>query len=97
MSTTQVTFRIDEQLKKQAENMFNEMGINMTSAINAFIKVTVREGKIPFEFVSDDYALKKMIRGKLEESLSKSLKPDAQWLSHSDVFGKYREKYKYEI
>ena len=97
MATTQVTFRIDEGLKKQAENLFDEMGINMTTAINAFIKAIVREGRIPFPLVGDEYAFKQMIRAKLEESLEQSVKPDAKWLNHEEVFGKFREKYKYEL
>ena len=97
MSTTQVTFRIEEQLKKQADALFGEMGINMTTALNAFIKATVREGKMPFELVSDDYAFRMLIRKKLEESLSESVKPGAEWLSHEEVFQKYRDKYSYEL
>ena len=97
MSTTQITFRMEEQLKKQAEALFDEMGINMTTALNVFIKATVREGKIPFELVSDDYAFKTMVRKKLEESLAESSDPNVKWLSHDEVFGKYREKYGYEL
>ena len=97
MSTIQITFRMEEQLKKQAEALFDEMGINMTTALNVFIKATVREGKIPFELVSDDYAFKAMVRKKLEESLAESSDPNAKWLSPDEVFGKYREKYGYEL
>ena len=97
LSTTQVTFRIEEQLKKQAETLFDEMGINMTTALNAFIKATVRGGKMPFELVSDEYAFRTKIREKLEESLSEAVKPNAKWLSHDEVFGKYRAKYNYEL
>ena len=97
MPTTQVTFRMEEQLKKQAETLFDEMGINMTTALNAFIKAAVREGKMPFELISDDYAFKMKIREKLEESLSESLKPNAKWLNQDEVFEKYREKYNYEL
>ena len=88
---------MDTGLKKQAERLFEEMGINMTTAINAFIKATVRDGRIPFALVSDEYALKRMIRIKLEESLEQAAKPDAVLLSREEVFGKYREKYKYEL
>jgi len=97
MATKQVTFRIDEELKKEAETVFEEMGINMTTALNAFLKATVREGKIPFELVSDEYAHRKMAREKLQESLSESAKDDAKWLSQEDVFGKFRKKYQYDV
>jgi len=97
LNSTSVTFRIDEKLKKQAEVIFDEMGINMTTALNAFVKATVREGKMPFDLVSDEYALRQMIRERLQESLAESAKPNAEWLSQEEVFGKFREKYGYKI
>lgn len=48
MSTTNVTIRIDEDLKKQAEDLFSDLGLNMTTAFIAFIKQSVREQRIPF-------------------------------------------------
>lgn len=40
---------VDEDLKEQAEQLFNELGLNMTSAINVFLKQAVTEQAIPFE------------------------------------------------
>ena len=40
---------MDENLKKQAEALFDEMGLNMTTAITIFTKAVVRQRKIPFE------------------------------------------------
>lgn len=48
MSTTNVTIRMDEQLKKQAEELFSDLGLTMTSALIAFTKQAVREQRIPF-------------------------------------------------
>ena len=95
--TTTITFRIDEDLKKEAEVMFNEMGLNMTTALNMFVSATVREGKIPFEITSNQYALKKMIKEKLMEAEKEAADPNTTWLSHDEVFGKFREKYGYEV
>lgn len=44
-----VSFRIDAKLKKEAEDLFDQLGLNMTSAYNLFIRQAVREGRIPFE------------------------------------------------
>ena len=49
MKQTTITIRIDEDLKKQAEVLFNEMGMNLTTAYTIFTKAVVRQGKIPFE------------------------------------------------
>lgn len=46
--TSNINIRIDDKLKKEAEKLFNDLGINMSSAINVFLKQSVREQKIPF-------------------------------------------------
>jgi len=55
MSTTSVTVRMDVELKKQAETLFNDMGLNMTTAITLFAKAVVRQNKIPFEIAADPF------------------------------------------
>jgi len=45
----QVNIRIDDDLKVRAENIFNELGLNMTTAFTMFIRQTIRQGGIPFE------------------------------------------------
>ena len=46
--TTSMNLRIDKDLKKQAEALFAGLGLNMTTAINIFLKQAVREQGIPF-------------------------------------------------
>ena len=48
MATTNVTIRMDEELKKQAEELFSDLGLSMTAALIAFTKQSVREQRIPF-------------------------------------------------
>lgn len=55
MATTSITIRMDENLKKQAELLFEDMGLNMTTAITMFTKAVVRQNKIPFEIVADPF------------------------------------------
>lgn len=55
MSTTSITIRMDEKLKKQAEILFEDMGLNMTTAITMFTKAVVRQNKIPFEISADPF------------------------------------------
>jgi len=45
----QVNIRIDDDLKVRADNIFNELGLNMTTAFTMFIRQTIRQGGIPFE------------------------------------------------
>ena len=48
MATTNITIRMDEQLKKQAEELFSDLGLSMTAALIAFTRQAVREQRIPF-------------------------------------------------
>lgn len=55
MATTSITVRIDEDLKKQVETLFNDMGLNMTTAFTIFAKAVVHQNKIPFEIAADPF------------------------------------------
>jgi len=48
----QVNIRIDDDLKVRADNIFDELGLNMTTAFNIFIRQTIRQGGIPFEITT---------------------------------------------
>ncbi len=48
-ATTSINIRVDKELKRKAENIFNELGFNMSTAINMFLRCSVRYGGIPFD------------------------------------------------
>ena len=50
---TTLNIRVDENLKKQANELFEKLGLNMTTAINIFLKQVIRTNGIPFELVLD--------------------------------------------
>jgi len=47
--TVNLSIRMERNLKEQAETLFSELGMNMTTALNIFVRQSVRQGKIPFE------------------------------------------------
>lgn len=53
METTNVNFRLDKQTKKEAEELFEDLGLNMTTALTMFVKASIREQGIPFEVRRD--------------------------------------------
>ena len=55
MASTSVTIRMDENLKRRAEALFEDMGLNMTTAVTVFVKAAVRQNKIPFEISGDPF------------------------------------------
>lgn len=53
--TAQVSFRIDEDIKQNAERVLDDMGLTMSSAITVFLKKISREHRIPFEISADPF------------------------------------------
>ena len=47
--TTNISIRMDSDLKAQAEALFGELGMNLTTAFNIFVRQSLREGGIPFD------------------------------------------------
>ena len=50
---TNLNIRTDKSIKDQAEMVFNELGLTMTTAINLFLKASIREQGIPFSLKLD--------------------------------------------
>lgn len=53
MAQTNVSIRMDENLKKQFDAFCSEIGMSMTTAFCVFAKTVVRERRIPFEIKAD--------------------------------------------
>lgn len=51
---TQVNFRIEDDIKNNAEEALKEMGLNMSTAITMFLVKVGRERRIPFEITAND-------------------------------------------
>ena len=50
---TNLNIKIDRDLKIQADRLFSEMGMNLTTAVNVFIRQAVLERAIPFKIQRD--------------------------------------------
>ena len=53
MATTNVSIRMETELKAQADELFAELGMNLSPAFNIFVRQSLREGGIPFEIRTD--------------------------------------------
>ncbi len=47
-TVTNLNIRTEKAVKEAAESIFAELGLNMTTAVNMFLKQTIRENGIPF-------------------------------------------------
>lgn len=62
MSQANLSVRIDENDKKSFENFCNETGMNVSVAINMFIKTVLREHRLPFEIKTDTFYSKSNLK-----------------------------------
>ena len=60
--TINVTIRLDREIKEQAESMFNDFGMNLSTAFNIFARQSLRQGRIPFEIYDPFYSEKNQTR-----------------------------------
>ena len=58
MAQSTVNIRMDEDIKREFDRVCNELGINMSIAINILAKKMIREERIPFEVSVDPFYAK---------------------------------------
>ena len=81
-NTTNVTIRMDSDIKAQADALFAEFGMNLTTAFNVFVRQTLREGRIPFD-ISVNKPTKETIAALLEaERIAKN--PSVKGYTNTD-------------
>ena len=54
MATTNFSVRLDSDLKKRSEAIYGELGINLTTAINVFLRESLTVGGFPFDVRIDE-------------------------------------------
>ena len=95
MAAKNITFRLDETLKKQAEIIYESMGLNMSSALQIFVTQTVAKGSIPFSIEADEGARHRayMLR-ELAESKKEALDPGSILDDHDDFLREWESRRK---
>ena len=88
---SQIAVRVDEQLKKEAPALFNELGLDMSTAVKLFLKQSVLTRSIPFKLALDEYSKEEVEQAKkdiqnLVEEKSEVVKLDFRRKEDVDVF-----------
>lgn len=68
MTTTNLNIRTDKDIKETAEKIYSSLGLNMTTAINMFLRASIRENGIPFDLklnVPNDETIKALDEGRM--------------------------------
>jgi DNA-damage-inducible protein J len=48
-NTTNFSVRLDREVKQQCEELYGELGMTLSTAINVFLKQSLRSGGFPFD------------------------------------------------
>ena len=52
-ATSNINIRMDKEVKEQAQRIFAQLGMDMTTAVNVFLRQTIRHNGFPFELRLD--------------------------------------------
>ena len=53
INDTTITIRVNSEVKKQAQELFSDLGLDTSTAVNMFLRRSVREERIPFDVSRD--------------------------------------------
>lgn len=79
----QINIRIDEELKRSAEQVLDDIGMPMSTAITIFLKKVSRERRIPFELTADPFYSESNI--KYLEDIAKDMESGKAHFSEHDL------------
>lgn len=77
----QISLRVDDDVKRNAEITLNDIGLSMSAAINIFLKKIAREKRIPFELSADPFYSESNIKY-LEEIINDIKSGKAHFAEH---------------
>lgn len=86
-NTTNISIRMDSELKAQADALFAELGMNLSTAFNIFVRQSIREGRIPFD-ISLNQPNRETIAAMLE---AERIVKDRSVKSYSDLNELFKE------
>ena len=88
-TNSRISMNIDEDIKRNAQRVFSEMGLDLSTAIELFLRTAVREERIPFDIRTErayhDAAHQAYINAELDKSMLEAADPDTKWLSHDEM------------
>jgi DNA-damage-inducible protein J len=76
MATVQTQIRIDEDVKQEATELLNGLGLNLSDAVNMYLRQIILQRKIPFEIKYPEY--KDEVIAAMEEARQTSHDPSVK-------------------
>ena len=90
MATTPAQIRIDAAIKKQATDLFNKLGLDMSGAVNLFLHQCVLRGGLPFNVEMPRYSQRTL--DAMDEARRISRDPDVKGYTDMDELRKALEE-----
>lgn len=85
MYMANINIRVDEKLKKQSQKMFQELGLDMSSAIKMFLQQTVHEKGLPFRPTRDPDEIVKQLDREVAYALKHGKRYSSAKELHDDL------------
>ena len=96
MSTARISVKVDEDVKRAAQQVFNEVGMDMTTAINLFLRTVKLEERIPFNIRTErayrEATHTEYIKAELEKSIQEASDPNIKRLTHEEIMARIIER-----
>ena len=86
-ANTNINIRVDSNVKNRAQNVFSALGLDMTSAVNIFLRQAIRKNGIPFELIADEPQKKIRQFGRLKDKMWEA--DDHDWFEPLEDFKEY--------
>jgi DNA-damage-inducible protein J len=86
-SSANINVRVDGDVKNRAQDVFSSLGMDMSTAINIFLRQAIRKKGIPFELVMTDVSVKTPKLGCLKGQITES--DDHDWFEPMEDFKEY--------
>ena len=86
MASTSITFRTDDEIKRQAAAVFTNLGMDMSTGINILLRAIVREQGFPFAVtLGPDAEYREWMKQELQKSWEYSKDPNAVWNTPEEI------------
>ncbi|MDR1560517.1 MAG: type II toxin-antitoxin system RelB/DinJ family antitoxin [Clostridiales bacterium] len=89
MAISRISVNIDEDVKQNAQRIFSEIGLDMTTAIDSFLRTVVREERIPYDLRTErayrESVHQAYINDELDKSLLEAADANTEWTSRDEM------------
>jgi DNA-damage-inducible protein J len=87
---------VDEKVKQDAQQVFGEIGMDMSTAIDLFLRTAIREGQIPFSLQTErayrEASYNTYIKAELGKARQEAADPNTVWVSQEEMKARLRRQ-----